>query len=273
MSPVRKSSLKTSATACANKEILESRQNTCVYNSFVYFSFNGVNYITLIYIDKGGATTWSERVHYDQYKYQSRWITYSISDDGNTLTYHSIIDFPNRREMPTYYMPYNAAGTQLLVTTSHTLYSLNFSATNGWYISDSEPVSVRSMGIDSTGRVYIGTRFSYYDTANTQQDGRGYYSMYQYIPPNPVVVEVTPASAELLYENTNINTSVTVNALNSSGTRVVANVRLVITNSCMTFTDGTTSKTITTSSSADTTVSVIVTGAGKPVIVASIVSS
>jgi len=238
-----------------------------------YFSFNGVNYITLIYIDKGGATTWSERVHYDQYKYQSRWITYSISDDGNTLTYHSIIDFPNRREMPTYYMPYNAAGTQLLVTTSHTLYSLNFSATNGWYISDSEPVSVRSMGIDSTGRVYIGTRFSYYDTANTQQDGRGYYSMYQYIPPNPVVVEVTPASAELLYENTNINTSVTVNALNSSGTRVVANVRLVITNSCMTFTDGTTSKTITTSSSADTTVSVIVTGAGKPVIVASIVSS
>lgn len=236
-----------------------------------YFKFNGVNYVTLIYIDKSGANYWSERVHYDQYKFQSRWITYSISEDGDTLTYHSIIDFPNRREMPTYYMPTTSTGTQLLVTTSHTLLCLNFNTTNGWYISDSEPFSARSIGIDSVGRIYVGTRHSYFETTTTQTDGRGYSSIYQYIPPNPVYVNVIPSSTEYLYQNTNINTTLTVNALDSNDAKVSVTVKLDIGNYCMTFTDGTTSKIITTSSSANTIVDVVVIAAGKPIITASVV--
>jgi len=237
-----------------------------------YFKFNGVNYVTLLYIDKSGAAYWSERVHYDQYKFQSRWITFSISEDGDTLTYHSVVDFPNRREMPVYYMPLNSTGTQLLVQASQTIQCMNFNTTDGWYISDTEAISARSIGIDSAGRIYIGTRHSYYDVANSQNDGRGYSSVYQYIPPDPIYISLVPASTSYLYENADINSTVTVNALNSAGARVAVNVKIVITNSCMTFTNGSNTKTITTSESADTTVDVVITGSGKPVIVTSVVS-
>lgn len=238
-----------------------------------YFRFNGVDYLTLIHIDKSGPNNWSERFHYDNYKFQSRWITYTISNDGNTLTYHSIIDWPHRREFPEYYMPLNSTGTQLLVPTGHTLHCLNFDSKNGWYISDSEPISVRSMGIDSLGRVYVGTRHSYYDVANTQLDGRGYYSIYQYIPPDPIFVDVFSDTNEFLYQNADISSTIKVNAVNSAGTRVSTLVKLVITNNCMTFTDGTTIRTVTTSASADTVVNVKIVSSGKPLIVASVVSS
>ena len=237
-----------------------------------YFKFNGVNYVTLLFIDKSGANSWAERVHYDQYKYQSRWITYSVSEDGNTFTYHSVIDFPNRREFPTYYMPNNSAGTQMIITTSHTIHCLNFNPTTGWYVSDTEAISARSLGIDSAGRIYVGTRFSYYDTANSQNDGRGYYSMFQYIPPDPTYVDVASASLEYLYQGSNLNTTLSVSAFNSAGARVAVKVNLTITNSCMTFEDGYNTKTITTSSSGSTSVNVIITGPGKPIVLSSVVS-
>jgi len=253
-----------------------SGQHSNVTNNWFYkphfFTFNNVNYVTYIYIDKSGPTGWAERVNYDQYKHQARWITYSISEDGNTLTYHSFYEFTVRREIPAYYMPLNSKGTQLLTLTGSVVTSMNFSTSTGWYVSDTELYSVRSVGIDSMNRVFMGTRYSFYDTSDSQHVGKGYYSIHQYIPPDPIVVEVNTASSEYVYQNANINTTLTVNALNSVGSRVVADIKLVITNNCMTFAGGLNYTTVTTSSSSDTVVDVVIVSSGKPTIVSSIAS-
>ena len=78
----------------------------------------------------------------------------------------------------------------------------------------------------------------------------------------PVRITITPASSSYNHTGTDINTTVAVSAYNITGDRVAVSVALTIDGSTMTFTGGATSTTVTTSTSADTNVDVIITGSG-----------
>jgi len=66
----------------------------------------------------------------------------------------------------------------------------------------------------------------------------------------------------LTYSGSTINTNLVVNAYNAAGTRIVNNVTIQIDSTVCTFDDDTLTKTVTTSSSADTNVPIKVKGAG-----------
>jgi hypothetical protein len=89
-------------------------------------------------------------------------------------------------------------------------------------------------------------------------------------PTLPVSITVTPENASYTYAGSNITTYVNVSAINASGARIATSVKLVIEGSSMTFTDGSTQKTVTTQTSGELQVGTTVTGAGFTNVAASI---
>ena len=89
-------------------------------------------------------------------------------------------------------------------------------------------------------------------------------------PTLPVTVSITPENTSYSYAGSNINTFVNVSAINASGARIATSVKLVIEGSSMTFSDSTTTKTVTTLTTGDLQVDTIITGAGFTNVTASI---
>ena len=100
--------------------------------------------------------------------------------------------------------------------------------------------------------------------------GGNYPELHLLTPTLPVSITVDPENANYTYSGSDINTFVNVSAVNASGTRIATSVKLVIEGSSMTFSDGTTQKTVTTLTTGDLQVNTIITGAGFTNIAASI---
>jgi len=116
------------------------------------------------------------------------------------------------------------------------------------------------MGRDSTDRIWanaVGTEYSYGD-------------LHILTPSLPIRVTINPASSSYNYTGTNINSTVDISAYNIEGSRIATTVDLSIEGSTMTFSGGATTTSITTSTSAETTVNIVITGAGVSDIVADV---
>jgi hypothetical protein len=224
----------------------------------------GVNYITFFLLDKaptvGNAPTrWNSAA-------KRTVMTYTIGSGtgDDVLTYHSSFSYSGSDQMPYDFMPIVTDGSSLVVARNSNIYFLNFNAGTGWVETGPYGLTnVRTIGLDSQNRLW----------ATAQDKNRG--TVHLITPTTPVSVNVVMASATgYTYSGSTINTTATVNAYGTGGTRIVANVTLTIDGNNMVFASNS-SKTLTvaTSASGDTTVNLTITGGGINNISASVVAN
>lgn len=258
----------------------ESTWHASTRNSWFYrchqFELNNKRYLTYLWVDSYGPNSWSERIRSYRRDKGGTWVTFEIGDGNNDyiLTYHSTFDFNEiPREFPRYYMPINPSGTQLLIIRNETVSTLSFNPVQGWVEHDKENISARSAAIDSVGRIYIaacGTG-TYYDTNSFDHvDGRGFDEIWLYSSTTPITINLSLPAASYTYAGTPISTTATLEAYDSSGVRIVKDVRLTITGGNLFFADGSVTKTFTTSASGTVDVELSIRGGGKPSISANV---
>ena len=236
------------------------------------FTVDGTRYLTYVYIDKSAPNYNQERAWYYRRDKQNTWITFTVGSGENDhiLTYHSTFTWPQNRHYVRYMMPINHIGNQLLVARMDDVATLTFDTMLGWVMHDREMIAARSVGQDSTGRIYIGTTGAnnYYDTAAARYDynqGVAYSSIWEYVPNSPINLIAGLASNSYIYSGTNIQSNITLQARNSiKNTLVEANVRLVMNGTNAKFTDNVSNVIVRTSSSGNITVPFVITGAGRP---------
>lgn len=177
-------------------------------------------------------------------------VTYSIdSGDPTNLTHHSAVVLPETPRNLVFLRDDRLCVAFIFY--SH-IGIYNWSDVSGWVETGVIPGTFTSIGRDSLDRVWA-----------TQTNGHERYVDIKILTPTiPLKITVIPASATYNYTGTNINSSVDVSAYDINGSRMAISVKLTIDGSSMTFDDSTTVKTVTTSSSAELSVPVIITSAG-----------
>lgn len=258
----------------------ESTWHSGTRNAWFYkphqFTVNGVNYLTVLWIDRYGPNSWSERIRRYQNDKRAVWVTFTIGSGENDhiLTYHSHIYLGYLpRNYVRYYMPANPQGTQLILVKGEYVSTMSFDTVKGWFEHDEIPVSAKSIGIDSVNRIWIidSSNNSYYDTNSWDYvDGQGYNRIYTYSPSTPLTIDFNLTTRDFTYAGTNVVTTATVEVRDSSGSRVEKNIRLTITGGNLTFSDGSQSRTVLTSSTQSVNVGLIISGGGRPSVTANL---
>lgn len=223
------------------------------------FVVGGTRYITFWIVDRSahagsGPSRWSSSA-------KRTMITYSIGagSGDDVLTYHSKVTFSSVNDVPRGILPINATGTQMAVAVVGALRFYAFNAVDGWVQTSSYPTEFRMIGLDQSNRLYGSSR------------EKGYNTIHVITPTLPVTISVIMANTSYTYTGNNISTTAVVNAYNSNGERIVANVSLTIDGAGMIFTSSN-SKTasITTSNSSNTSVSLTISSGGLNNIIASV---
>lgn len=174
------------------------------------------------------------------------------------LTYHSSVTIPTTPRNIIYFN--ENARTQMGVFSATAFYTYNFTAGTGWVLTGTLPFTFAACGVDSLGRIWA-----------MAPGPHGYGEIHMITLNVPVTISVTSPQTSYNFTGTNINSSVTVNAYDTTGARIAVAVKLVIDGGSMTFAGSTLTTTINTSASADTTVPVIITGSGISNVIASVV--
>jgi len=187
-------------------------------------------------------------------------IVYEVdSADPKALTYHSKLTLT---DTPRNMIWLNDERTLLGLFFKNNFKMYVWNDVSGWTESAVIGQIVHAIGRDSLDRIWYTTK--------TSDSTESYPDINLLSPTLPVSVNITPENNSYAYGGSDITTYINVSALNASGARIATNVRLVIEGSSMTFTDGSTTKTVTTLTSGDLQVGTTVTGAGYTNITASI---
>ena len=137
----------------------------------------------------------------------------------------------------------------------------------GWQATTVSAVRARGMGVDTLGRLWV--------TARTPSIGRVEIHLITEDQANSITIRLSNAidgtDLRYVYEGTTISANALVDVFNAGGSRVVASVILTIEGSSMTFANGATSTSVTTSASTSTQVPVSIISAGQSQILASII--
>lgn len=239
------------------------------------FTVNGTTYLTYMFIDRSNHSNINLRAWAGGRDRQNTWVTFVVGSgtNDNQLTYHSTFTFQTMRQFPRFHMPIDQIGNRLLVGLTDRVYTLTFDVDNGWFDHDSENIAVRSVAVDSTGRILLSsssTSNTVYETTYTYGQSQGSATIWEYIPSTPLYIDCKLENNNLIYSGTNINTNIILSVKNPvANTKVVKSIRLTIDGSNAVFADGTISKIVQTSSSATISVPITITGAGSPTIAAS----
>jgi hypothetical protein len=136
----------------------------------------------------------------------------------------------------------------------------------GWQATTVSAVRARGMGVDTLGRLWV--------TARTPTIGRVEIHLITEVLPNSITIRLDNAipgtDLRYVYSGTAISANALVDVFNAAGSRVISSVLLTISGSSMTFANGATSVSITTSASATTQVPVSIIDAGQSQISATI---
>jgi len=185
-------------------------------------------------------------------------ITYTVdAADAKQLTFHSTLTIPKTPKAAVFL---NDEKTMLGIICYAVTFIYNWNNTTGWELGSTISENITALGRDSTDRIWanaVGTEYSYGD-------------LHILTPSLPIRVTINPASSSYNYTGTNINSTVDISAYNIEGSRIATTVDLSIEGSTMTFSGGATTTSITTSTSAETTVNIVITGAGVSDIVADV---
>jgi len=243
-----------SSTHADTSTIPSQTSNRITQNwSTVTWVSGGTRYVSEFRVD-GRSSYWDNNEAF------RTWVTYSVgAADPKSLTYHSKITMPFT---PRQYVWLNDSRTLMGVwfATSFRLYSWNNSG--GWTETTNIGTYIHECGRDSLDRIWYTKPSSVY--------GSTYPELHLLTPTLPVSITVTPENASYTYSGSNITTYVDVSAINASGSRIATSVKLVIEGSSMTFTDGSTQKTVTTLTNGELQVGTTITGAGFTNVAASI---
>jgi hypothetical protein len=198
------------------------------------FSFNGYN----------NAYSGAEKAR--------TFVTYSCgATDPTALTHHSAVIIPATPRGMVYL---NDAKTIMGVFCNDAFYVYGWNNSTGWTLASSIPGTFHQVGRDSLGRIW----------GMEKAPGGGIADVHLLSVNLPYSVSITPAATSYNYSGSNIATNVAVSAYGVEGTRLAVGVNLSITGSTMNFDSagGPLVKTVTTSTSADVTQNVTITGAG-----------
>jgi hypothetical protein len=134
-----------------------------------------------------------------------------------------------------------------------------FNSTDGWVATGTYPTEFRMIGLDQTNRLWGSSR------------EKGYHTIHAITPTLPITISVLMANTSYVYTGNSISTTANVNAYNSNGERVAANVSLSIDGNGMIFTaSNSKNTTVTTSNSTNTQISITISGGGLNNIIASV---
>lgn len=176
-------------------------------------------------------------------------VTYSVNaSNPKALTHHSVTVVPATIKNVVFL---NDAKTKLGVFNDQSFHIYDFDTTNGWEKTSTLPYQFWAVGRDSGDKIYAAS-----------YNSSGYVDIHLITPTVPVSITLTPASSTYDYQGTTINTTVGVSAYNSAGDRIATSVSLTIDGSTMNFGSGATTATVTTSTSADVSQALEITGAG-----------
>ena len=185
-------------------------------------------------------------------------VTFSVDPiDPKILTYHSSFILPTT---PKNVIFFNPEKTQMGVFCESTFYTYTFNQGSGWILSGTIPYKFSTVGVDSRNRIWAlaagPTRFGeiHLITLNV-----------------PVTISVVSPQTQYNYQGQNINSTLTVNAFDTTGNRISVPVKLVIDGGAMTFSGANLTTVVTTNTTTNTVVSTIITGAGVSNVIASVV--
>lgn len=185
-------------------------------------------------------------------------VTYAVDPTNpKALTHHSAVTIPST---PRNMVFLNDDRTMFGVICESAIYIYNWNNTDGWVLTTTYAGKFTSLGRDSTDRIWateVGAHLSY-------------ASIHLITPTIPVRITITPAASSYNYTGTDINSTVGISAYNLSNERIAVSVALSIEGSTMNFGSGATTATVTTSTSADVSQAIVITGSGLSDIVASV---
>jgi hypothetical protein len=223
------------------------------------FTSNGNNYITFWFADQAagvlqisgsypsqGTNRWSARN-------QRALLTFTMpsGNTDNVLTYHSTYFFPTTFDIPKNFMPLDANGTTMIVPSTYKTSFFRWNDTSGWFVGTVYQTEFRSMGIDSTGRIW--------GYAMDKNNG-ALHIIDRNIPVN---VAVVLANTNFTYTGTPLAPTANVNAYDFFGNRLTANVTLTIDGGTMVFaTNSSKTLSLQTSNTTDTVVNLTINGGG-----------
>ena len=215
------------------------------------FVANGIRYITLMQLH--GATGL-----FDSQPRMRTFVTFAIDvADPKVLNYHSHVVIPST---PKNIIWLNDSKTLLGVIANTQFYTYSFNPTSGWVLTATLPFQFMGVGRDSSNRIWAVA------------PGQNTWGEIHLITVN-VPVSITVTAPQLSYNFTGavINANLTVNAYDTTGSRIATSVKLVIDGGSMAFAGANLTTTVTTSTSEDTLVPVSITGGGLSNIIASVV--
>ena len=229
------------------------RGSTAAFNSVMYnerHDHNSVKYITVFPLEgvyQGNDTGTGGRTM----------VTYSISSsDPKALTFHSA----ETADVTIKNVVFLNDNKTLLGVFHHGKFCVySFNATNGWEKTATIPHSLVTVGRDASDRIY-----------GVADEGGTYATLHLITATVPVTVTITPASTTYDYSGSNINSTVAVSAYGIGGTRIATTVNLTISGDTMEFSGSAKTTSVTTSTTQDTNVNIVVTGAGISEILANI---
>lgn len=214
------------------------------------FVVSGTRYVTVIPVDGGYQVN-------DATATARTMVTYSV-DAANPaiLTFHSSVTVPYTLRNIVWL---NDSRTQLGVITERALVIYNFTTANGWAATSTIPYQFWAVGRDGTDRIWGIT-----------QNATGYVDVHVITASIPVRITITPAQSTYNHTGSNINSTVNVSAYNLNNERIATTVNLSISGATMTFAAGAANTSVSTSSSGETSVPIVITGAGQSDIVANV---
>lgn len=228
------------------------------------FTLSGVNYVTFFMYDKSaifdnGPNRWNIPGRRTAITYTLGAGTGNGAGSDQELTFHSALTFNTVFDMPKNILPLNVGGTLLAMPIQSQLAFYSFNAATGWNLTGTYPIEFRAIGLDSTNRLW-GSSLE-----------KGYGVLHAITPTVPVNISLVMASQNYSYTGSNISTSAILNAYDAEGSRIATTINLVIDGNTMLFASNNTRiLQINTSSSADTTVALTITGGGINNIVANV---
>lgn len=233
-----------------------------------FLASDGNRYITFVINDKSanfgsGTTRWNTTARRTMltYKIEPGTGTTLAAANDDVLQYHSAYAFASVTDIPKTFLPLSANGDFMAVPRDAGVDFLSFTPTAnaGWTKSSSYPVEMRQIGLDQSNRLW-GTSYE-----------KGYGVVHAITPSVPVRISIVMAANTYSYTGSNVYTTAAVNAYDGAGARIASTLNLTIDGSSMVFqSSNTRSNTIITSTSADTTLELVITGGGVNNIIANI---
>lgn len=211
-----------------------------MYNE--HFTYNGDKYVTLFPMNAQYASN-------DSAESKRRFVTYSVSSANNmALTHHSSVTVPSTIKNVLFL---NDARTRLAVVEHDSVNFYKFTS-SGWSYTGNYTQKVHGLGVGLDGTLY----------AAVADNSDGYVSVHTISSDIPLQVVITAESNTYNYSGSNINTYVNIDAYDFANNRIETTLQLEIDGGTMTFANGDTTGTVTTSASATSNVGIAITGAG-----------